>query len=242
MKGGGIKGLAYVGALEELTKHYNFNWFVGTSAGAISAILLAAGYTIEELKKELSKKNFNDFKDANYLKRIINLLSKHGLFEANTFNIWLNDLLNKKIDNGGVVIELKDLKYRTTVYASRREKSALVFDSQEKKTEETRAVFAARCSMSIPLFFTPQKSEGLNVFDGGAQNNYPVKRLLSDNPNTEFIGLYLGPKHYEIPKRTNVFGIFKEMLSIWTEAMDFEALKQFKNETIRIVTSKKNFF
>ncbi|MGV6832200.1 MAG: patatin-like phospholipase family protein, partial [bacterium] len=236
MKGGGIKGLAYVGALEELTKYYKFNWYAGTSAGAISAILLSSGYSVEELKKELSQKNFSDFKDANYLKRILNLFTKHGLFEAYTFEVWLNNLLNKKINNGGVAVELKDLKYRTTVYASRREKSALVFDSTDIKTRDNRAVFAARCSMSIPFFFTPQKSEGLNVFDGGAQNNYPVKRLLSDNPDTKFIGLYLGPKHYELPKKSGFLGIFREMISIWMEAMDYEALKLYKNETIRIDT------
>ena len=50
MKGGGIKGLAYIGAIEELSRRYNFNWFVGTSAGAITAILLGAGYTPRELR------------------------------------------------------------------------------------------------------------------------------------------------------------------------------------------------
>src|SRR5262249_28942010 len=42
MKGGGVKGIAYVGALETLEKYgYHFNHFVRTSAGAISAALLA---------------------------------------------------------------------------------------------------------------------------------------------------------------------------------------------------------
>ena len=44
MKGGGIKGLAYVGAIEHLSQHHTFNWYVGTSAGAVAAVLLGAGY------------------------------------------------------------------------------------------------------------------------------------------------------------------------------------------------------
>jgi hypothetical protein len=40
MKGGGIKGLAYIGALEELNKHFRFDWFVGISAGALYGIIL----------------------------------------------------------------------------------------------------------------------------------------------------------------------------------------------------------
>jgi predicted acylesterase/phospholipase RssA len=48
MKGGGAKGLAYVGALQVLEQYgYKFTWFVGTSAGAITAVLLAAGYTAD---------------------------------------------------------------------------------------------------------------------------------------------------------------------------------------------------
>lgn len=50
MKGGGVKGLAYVGALSVLTSHYTFHRYVGTSAGAIAAILLAAGFTPDELE------------------------------------------------------------------------------------------------------------------------------------------------------------------------------------------------
>ena len=53
MKGGGIKGLAYVGAIEILEKFYNFTWYTGTSAGAITAILLGSGYNHEELQKIL---------------------------------------------------------------------------------------------------------------------------------------------------------------------------------------------
>ena len=51
LKGGGIKGIAFVGALKELRAHYDFNWYAGTSAGAITAILLASGYTVGQLEK-----------------------------------------------------------------------------------------------------------------------------------------------------------------------------------------------
>jgi predicted patatin/cPLA2 family phospholipase len=34
MKGGGMKGIAYIGAIQELQKHYCFDLYAGTSAGA----------------------------------------------------------------------------------------------------------------------------------------------------------------------------------------------------------------
>ena len=76
MKGGGIKGLAYVGAIEVLEKHFDFNWFAGTSAGAVSAVLLASGYTTSELKDILQDKDFNDFKDAHFFRKIWNFITK----------------------------------------------------------------------------------------------------------------------------------------------------------------------
>src|SRR5690349_6287807 len=49
-EGGGAKGVAFVGALEVLKANgHTLRRFVGTSAGAITATLLAAGYTSEEM-------------------------------------------------------------------------------------------------------------------------------------------------------------------------------------------------
>ena len=36
--------------------------------------------------------------------------------------------------------------------------------------------------MSIPFFFTPERDQGMRVFDGGLRNNYPVEALLRDKP------------------------------------------------------------
>lgn len=44
LSGGGAKGVAHVGALSQLWPYYSFNAFLGTSAGAIVAGLLGAGY------------------------------------------------------------------------------------------------------------------------------------------------------------------------------------------------------
>lgn len=50
-EGGGVKGIALVGALEEIEQAgYHFVNVAGTSAGAIVATLVAAGYSAAELK------------------------------------------------------------------------------------------------------------------------------------------------------------------------------------------------
>lgn len=229
MKGGGIKGLAYIGALEELSKFYEFNWYAGTSAGAITATLLSANHTTEELKTILSEKNFKDFKDAYFIKAILNFFTKSGFYEANTFLEWLNNLLAIKL-NSTTAVRLVDLPFRTTIYASNKSTSALIFDSTLEETKNVNAAFAARCSMSIPIIFTPQKSEGLNIFDGGLQNNFPVSLLLKDNPGTDFLGLYLGNETFKWKKNN----IFKDTFQIWTESSDPEILRNYKEQIVVI--------
>ena len=231
MKGGGIKGLAYVGALEELTKFYDFDWYAGTSAGAISAILLSAGYSHSELSDILKKNDFKKFKDSKFFfDKFFNLFIKGGLYNAETFTLWMQELLSKKLESSSEV-KLENLKHRASVYASTQGKKALIYDSIDPKTKETPAAFAARCSMSIPFIFIPQQNNGYKVFDGGTQNNYPVEILLKDNPNTKFIGLYLGDEYFRGEKKKY---ILSNLLSIWTESNDNEVLEKYKEETIVI--------
>ena len=58
-EGGGAKGAVFVGALEVLFGEYGHTHgrLLGTSAGAITAVLLAAGYTIPELLDALAERN-----------------------------------------------------------------------------------------------------------------------------------------------------------------------------------------
>lgn len=235
MKGGGIKGLAYIGALEILVQNgYKFNWYAGTSAGAISAILLAAGYTHKELEEILYKKDFNEFKDAGFFKRIWNLFSKGGLYEAEAFTNWIDRLLAKKFESP-VQVHMGELmeitRNRVSVYASRIEAKVQVFDSALPESTKTPVSFAARSSMAIPFFFTPTMVNGYVTRDGGMQNNYPVNALLQDNPDTKFIGFFLGPEFFEPAKKK---GLIANLIAIWMQANDQDALRAYKNETIII--------
>jgi len=66
-EGGGVKGIGLVGAVSVIEKAgYKFENLAGTSAGAIVAGLLAVGFNSEEIKEELKKLNYNQFKDEKF--------------------------------------------------------------------------------------------------------------------------------------------------------------------------------
>jgi predicted acylesterase/phospholipase RssA len=235
MKGGGIKGLAYVGALKELQKYYEFDWFVGTSAGAITAVLLAAGYTTAELEDILSKTNFRRFLDARFYKLPTNYYFHRGFYPGEEIKNWINELLSRKLLNetrGIRSVLLKDLPRRVTIYASRKDRDVLEFDSETPETWETPVSHAVFCSMAIPIIYQPPQHYGGDVFDGGLQNNYPVDVFLRSHPNTNFVGLYLKPK--KDPGTSDRPPPLAQLISIWTEAADIRALNAYINDTVVI--------
>jgi len=68
LKGGGMKGLAYLSAFEEAQKRYLINLqtttgFIGTSAGAITALLLALRIPLPILREKMEKMDFTTFLD-----------------------------------------------------------------------------------------------------------------------------------------------------------------------------------
>jgi WD40 repeat protein/predicted acylesterase/phospholipase RssA len=231
MMGGGAKALAYIGALKELEKYYNFTWFVGTSSGAILAVLLAAGYTAADLEKIIYEKKFTDFFDANVIQMTFNLFAHGGLFPAHALTNWIEGLLSHKLESA-VQVTLDMLPHRATVYACRRNKNALVFDSAIPRSSNIAAAHAIRCSMTIPFVFIPQLNEGMRVLDGGVRHNFPLEIFRRDNTGAEFVGLYLGPEHYE--GQSGRHGLLGDLIAMWTEAASVETLAQFRDQVIVI--------
>jgi predicted acylesterase/phospholipase RssA len=87
MKGGGVKGIAYVGALQVLEDYeYKFQHYVGTSAGAISAALLAVGYSPQALGDVLATTNFKQFRDGYLLPSLLMLPFRKGLYTGENFS------------------------------------------------------------------------------------------------------------------------------------------------------------
>ena len=99
-EGGGVKGIAYVGALQVLDDEgilEDISRVGGTSAGAINALLLAADFSSTKARKVLSEIDFNDFKDDswNVLSDLKRLRKKYGWHRGNFFRNWLGDLLQE---------------------------------------------------------------------------------------------------------------------------------------------------
>jgi predicted acylesterase/phospholipase RssA len=189
MKGGGVKGLAFAGAMLELEVHFTFDVFAGTSAGSIAALLFAAKYSPKELEAELSALDFRRFKDASWPKALLNFVRKRGLYPGDALTEWIGARLKKKLSSTADV-RMADLPARAIIYASSPALGLLTFDSTGDR-RETLAAFAARCSASIPYYFLRQSVDGQSVYDGGLRENFPFEQFLQSNKGKPTVGLYL---------------------------------------------------
>jgi NTE family protein len=199
-EGGGVKGIALAGAYLELSgRGYQAECVAGTSAGAITAALVAVGYSGPELQEiVLGQMHFPDFEDATLLDHFgvagetAQFLATRGIHSGNYFLGWMRERLAAKgITKFG---QLRDpaassaaRSYRLQVIASDlTARSMLVLPRDARQLgldpDELEIAEAVRMSMSIPIFFKPMIAGGAGVpsgaahviVDGGLLSNYPI--------------------------------------------------------------------
>ncbi|MDO4771565.1 patatin-like phospholipase family protein [Porphyromonas sp.] len=185
-EGGGVKGIAYVGALEVLREEGILDAIkrvAGTSAGAIVAVLLGIGYTPEEIKKIMWELDFKNFMDDSWglVKDSCRLINEFGWYKGDFFRSWIAELIEQKLGNTEATFD--DLRQSSDgldtkeIYLIGTNLStgfSEIFSHEH--TPRFCIADAARISMSIPLFFAAKRNfRGDLYVDGGVLDNYPVK-------------------------------------------------------------------
>ncbi len=214
-EGGGVKGIGLAGALSVLEERgFVAENVAGTSAGAITAALLAAGYRGDDLREIVLELDFRQFEDKGWedkvplIERSLSLLLDLGLYEGDRFLEWIRERLAAKgIHTFGDLIRdgETDPRWRHTlqVIASDVTKHELLVLPRDAgrlgiDPDDLEVALAVRMSMSIPIFFEPvlfenPKSEETHVIvDGGMLSNFPVWLYDSDGiPDWPTFGLLL---------------------------------------------------
>ncbi len=179
-EGGGVKGLAFCGALSVLEEKgimTEVKRVAGSSAGAITAGLLACGYSSDDLLQELKTKNFNDFKDDDFgiFRDVKRLMTEFGFYAGKEFHRWYGDLLTKKVGHPDVtfreVFETFDRELIVTGTCLNRRETHYYTKERNPHMPIRDGV---RISMSIPLFFAAVEWQGDLLVDGGVLDNYPI--------------------------------------------------------------------
>jgi NTE family protein len=206
-EGGGVKGIGLVGAIavtEELG--YEFVNLAGTSAGAIVAALIAAGYNATELRDIMQHLDYSQFKDQGLLDdipvfgKILSLGLEKGIYEGEYLEAWIRKKLAAKGKHTFKDLILEEYRnspryrYKLQVIAadiSRGKMLVLPRDIADYgiDPDELDIARAVRMSMSIPFFYEPVTlkhrgtGEDCYIVDGGVLSNFPIHLFDDGTPD-----------------------------------------------------------
>ncbi len=224
-EGGGIRGIAYAGALQVLESHKitdSIEKVAGTSVGAIVAVLVAVGYNAAELDTILGELRIQEFNDGRYIFfGGFNRLNRYyGWYRGQRLENWIGDIIKAKTGN-------EHLTFNQLHNLSRSHKSYKdVYIIATNLSRQCRTIFsyktypdmeiktAVRTSISIPLYFSSvfldsngkkvnrKDNRRYDVFvDGGLIGNYPLAIFDSEVNADNTLGLKL-----ERPEQMNNIG------------------------------------
>ncbi|MBD2757150.1 patatin-like phospholipase family protein [Spirosoma validum] len=214
-EGGGVRGIAYAGALNVLNQRgmlQQVERVGGTSVGSITALLLAVGYSTDEMTAILSDLHIERFNDGRwfFIGGLHRMVRRFGWYRGEQFERWLEELIERKTGNRELTFAqlhqrrsegFRDLYVTGTNLTAQR---PVVFSHQH--TPDMALKTAVRISMSVPLYFgavflddqqrvvrRPKKGHTYQILvDSGLTANYPLDLFdVEGQPNDETLGLKL---------------------------------------------------
>lgn len=230
LAGGGLKGLAHIGALKALEElGIKIDFLSGTSSGSIFASFYAMGFSTDEIK-EKTIENYNiltQIKKGPIVKAGISYFTSgiakiEGLVPGeNIENLIKNVAKEKDIVNMNqikipyAIATVDTISTKECIFLSKK------FDLKDDNIDyiyDAPIATATRASMSFPGIFTPCQYGKYNFIDGGTKDNLPVK-ILKDMGADKTIALSFRIDDYE-PK--------EDILAILLRTVDIFSLKDVR--------------
>ncbi len=203
-KGGGVRGIAYMGALEALEQRgilQNIERVAGSSAGAIAATLASFRLPVDETveifdsldltkvpQTSLSSRELKKLPPLNNADNIRRLVEKYGWYSSSYFHKWLGEVIASQCGRNPRAtfndFHMRGYRDLHVVAANLSRKRTDVFSYET--TPDVAVADAVRLSMSIPFFFEAIRFDGKEFgkgdyfVDGGLFDNYPIH--LFDQP------------------------------------------------------------
>ena len=226
LAGGGLKGVAYIGALKAFEDlGIKIDFLSGTSSGSMAASLYAIGCTPDEMKKII----FESYKELVKIpkKPIISSVGTYitkkqlkleGLISGERVENLIQEAASKKNYNN--INEIKIPLAIATVDTISTKECIFMSKKYNLKNDHIDYIYdipigkAVRSSMAFPGIFTTSKFEKYNFIDGGTKDNLPVK-VLKDMGADITIGLSFKLDDYDAENQ-NVLSILLRTVDIFS--------------------------
>lgn len=231
LSSGGIRGLAFVGALLELKKINMLkyvNEILGVSIGSLFGLGLCLKYSIEEMYMLGSNMDFT---------LLINIdpdlafeyFEKFGVDDGSQLKKFVSSILKAKGYN--IDITFKELHEKTNYYFrcfATNLNNCTLKEFSYIKTPHEQVLFGVVASMSIPCFYIPQMKDSILYVDGAVLNSYPIS-LVSEENKERVLGFTFSENHVQKETIKTITNFFEQMY-----ACSYLSRKTYDKNTIII--------
>lgn len=187
--GGGLQGIAHIGAVKALYELGIKPQFVsGTSSGAAMASIVAMGFSADEMQ-EIAKKYWKELAEIDnklifksLAQFILNKkIRKDGIKSGEIISDVIKEIMRERGISG-----FKDLPINLsvcTVDTLTTDECIFTTEDEHLQNEHIHYIcdapleIAVRASMSFPAIYTTCPYDKYNFIDGGSKDNLPVKIL-----------------------------------------------------------------
>ncbi len=187
--GGGLQGIAHIGAVKALYELGIKPQFVsGTSSGAAMASIVAMGFSADEMQ-EIAKKHWKELAEIDnklifksLAQFILNKkIRKDGIKSGEIISDVIKEIMRERGISG-----FKDLPINLsvcTVDTLTTDECIFTTEDEHLQNEHIHYIcdapleIAVRASMSFPAIYTTCPYDKYNFIDGGSKDNLPVKIL-----------------------------------------------------------------
>ncbi|MDA8235353.1 MAG: patatin-like phospholipase family protein [Clostridia bacterium] len=253
-EGGGVKAIALVGALVA-AERLGYRWVnvAGTSAGALVAALVAAGYRAREIRKFIDDLDFRNFRDRDALDRIplmgplLSISLEMGLYEGKFLEGWLREKLAAKGVKtfGDLVMDEfahdRRFRYKLQVIAADISRGLMLVLPRDiadygVRPDDLEVARAVRMSNSLPFYFEPViqtyrrngREEFSYIVDGAILSNFPVWLFDADRepPWPTFGFKLVGPNEGKPHRIHGPLSFLEAMFSTMLNAHDAHYIEE----------------
>jgi NTE family protein len=245
--GGGARGAAHIGVLEELERlRIPVDCVAGTSMGALVAGAWGAGLSPAALRAEMGKANWNElfqdnpgFEDIDlrtkrlsrrYLSASETGITPHGVvtppgvLSGQKIKLFFNRLVQSDVNER----MLEQLPLPVSIVATDIATGERVVFRDGSLTQ------AMRASMSVPGLMTPVEYRGRKLVDGGLVDNLPIQEVRERCDAQVVIAVNVGTPPLKASEISGLLSISTQMVAILTEQNVTRSLALLKPADIYI--------
>jgi NTE family protein len=187
--GGGIRGVAYVGALNSIYETTGIDFSLsahrpqsctGVSVGSLVSLLICIGYSLIELNEFATSLLTKTFVDVNPM---LLLKGEVSIDSGEKLRNYLVDILERKgFTDQTTLLDLK-MQQKIKLETSCTDlTTASVVHLNYETYPNLPVIDAVMASMALPIIFPPIKGPNGHLWgDGGILENYPISRYDASN-------------------------------------------------------------